>query len=162
MPCSCLMAGEGRHRRSQTIPRSATAAQIYHPGILRAECPQIAFEHFGYRVFEHGPQFVPSFPECCTLAAGKGRETAIKHPYRLLGQFVQYFLLLHKCKVTKKTAPSKGAAITSGEDSRFGSTIYFTFSTTALKASGLFRAKSASTLRLSSIPAFFKRPISTE
>ena len=41
-------------------------------------------------------------------------------------------------------------------------TSYFTFSTIALKASGLLTARSASTLRLISIPALLRAPISTE
>ena len=39
---------------------------------------------------------------------------------------------------------------------------YFTFSTIALKASGLFTARSASTLRLISIPALCRAPMSVE
>ena len=39
---------------------------------------------------------------------------------------------------------------------------YFTLSTMALKASGLFMARSASTLRLISIPAFERAPINCE
>ena len=39
---------------------------------------------------------------------------------------------------------------------------YFTLATIALKASGLFRARSASTLRLISIPALASLPMSTE
>ena len=42
------------------------------------------------------------------------------------------------------------------------SLIYFTFSTMALKASGLFMARSASTLRLISIPASVSLPMRTE
>ena len=40
--------------------------------------------------------------------------------------------------------------------------LYFTFSTIALKAWGLFMARSASTLRLISIPALWRAPISCE
>lgn len=40
--------------------------------------------------------------------------------------------------------------------------IYFTLSTIALKASGLFTARSASTLRLISIPALWRAPIKVE
>ena len=40
--------------------------------------------------------------------------------------------------------------------------LYFTFSTMALKAWGLFMARSASTLRLISIPAFERAPMSCE
>ena len=40
--------------------------------------------------------------------------------------------------------------------------IYFTFSTMALKASGLLRARSASTLRLISIPALASAPMRRE
>ncbi len=39
---------------------------------------------------------------------------------------------------------------------------FFTLSTTALKASGLLRARSARTLRLISIPALWMRPMSLE
>ncbi len=39
---------------------------------------------------------------------------------------------------------------------------YFTLSTIALKASGLFIARSARTLRLISIPALWMRPINFE
>ena len=42
------------------------------------------------------------------------------------------------------------------------SLIYFTFSTIALKVSGLFMARSASTLRLISIPALVSLPMRTE
>ena len=63
-------------------------------------------------------------------------------------------------------SPKRAATLTDG--SSFNSfylsprKAYFTLATIALKASGLLRARSASTLRLISIPALASLPMSTE
>ena len=66
---------------------------------------------------------------------------------------------LFVCSFLKKIPPYSTAGRNFMNALKF---LYFTFSTMALKAWGLFMARSASTLRLISIPALWRAPISCE